>query len=243
MINYVTADGLDTPRVVTSPAGSVIWSWSIKGNPFGDKVPSALSGYAYNLRFPGQYYDAETGLYYNVQRYYAPGSGRYRQADPVGFAGGQWSLYGYVNGNPLSYADPYGLWQVTITATISPFLIGPSGTLTFGYNHGQFNIGGWLGVGAGDSIAVNPDDLPCQKPGSLRSTRADGRIGRGALGANFSTQYGPQGNSTEFTAGVPLVKPLGAGFSVENGQISTAPVTNIVFGASAFLGTGAQWYF
>jgi RHS repeat-associated protein len=109
VINYITADGLDTPRVLTSSTGTVIWSWSIKGNPFGDKMPAALSGYAYHLRFAGQYYDAESGLYYNVRRYYAPGSGRYRQVDPIGFAGGQWSLHAYVDSNPLSYIDPLGL--------------------------------------------------------------------------------------------------------------------------------------
>jgi RHS repeat-associated protein len=112
VINYVTADGLNTPRVLTSSTGTVIWNWPIKGNPFGDKKPVALSGYAYNLRFPGQYYDAESGLHYNVNRYYAPGTGRYRQIDPIGYDGGQWSLYDYVNSNPLGDVDPLGLQGV-----------------------------------------------------------------------------------------------------------------------------------
>jgi RHS repeat-associated protein len=107
VINYITADGLDTPRVLTSSTGTVIWSWSIKGNPFGDKMPAALSGYAYHLRFAGQYYDAESGLYYNVNRYYAPGSGRYRQVDPIGYDGGQWSLLAYGDPDALFFAPDW----------------------------------------------------------------------------------------------------------------------------------------
>lgn len=61
-----------------------------------------------NLRFPGQYFDQETGMHYNGFRYYNPMLGRYIQADPIGLRGGI-NLYGYVYANPLFYYDPYGL--------------------------------------------------------------------------------------------------------------------------------------
>jgi RHS repeat-associated protein len=63
----------------------------------------------YNLRFPGQYYDAETGLNYNYARDYDSSTGRYVESDPIGLKGGSYSTYNYVRGNPVSGADPLGL--------------------------------------------------------------------------------------------------------------------------------------
>lgn len=59
-----------------------------------------------NLRFPGQYYDQETGLFYNLNRYYDPSTGRYLRADP--FRDGI-NLYTYCFNNPLEWLDPRGL--------------------------------------------------------------------------------------------------------------------------------------
>jgi RHS repeat-associated protein len=64
--------------------------------------------FAYNLRFPGQYYMAETGLNYNYQRDYDPQVGRYVESDPIGLHGGSFSTYSYGGGNPISDVDPKG---------------------------------------------------------------------------------------------------------------------------------------
>ena len=62
-----------------------------------------------NLRFSGQYFDAETGLHYNWFRYYGSGVGRYITIDPIGFSGGDSNLYRYALGNPAILIDPTGL--------------------------------------------------------------------------------------------------------------------------------------
>src|SRR5581483_95846 len=61
------------------------------------------------LRFPGQYFDEETGLHYNRFRYYSPVLGRYLSRDPVGFLAGS-NFYVYAGNDPIGSADPLGLW-------------------------------------------------------------------------------------------------------------------------------------
>lgn len=61
-----------------------------------------------NLRLPGQEFDADTGLYHNGFRDYAPGWGRYLQSDPIGLAGGL-NTYGYAGANPVNLIDPFGM--------------------------------------------------------------------------------------------------------------------------------------
>ena len=110
-VYYLHTDHLNTPRAVTDAHGQVIWTWN--SDPFGSTRPDEDPDgdgipFVFNLRFPGQYYDQETGLYYNYFRTYDPGSGRYTTSDPIGLAGGL-NTYTYVEGNPLSWSDPLGL--------------------------------------------------------------------------------------------------------------------------------------
>ncbi|WP_354514240.1 MULTISPECIES: RHS repeat-associated core domain-containing protein [unclassified Luteibacter] len=108
---YVIADGMGTPRRVDLGDGSSrYWQWLPTGNPFGER--SFTGNYVFNLRFPGQYFDTETGLLYNVHRYYHPDTGRYLQSDPIGLAGGV-GTYGYVGANPLNSVDSSGT-QITV---------------------------------------------------------------------------------------------------------------------------------
>ena len=104
---YVWADHLDTPRAVTAstPANTLVWKWS--SDPFGTTAAQE-TGLAYNLRFPGQYFDAETQTHYNYFRDYSPATGRYQQSDPIGLAEGE-NLYAYAVSSPLAYSDAIGL--------------------------------------------------------------------------------------------------------------------------------------
>ncbi len=131
---FVHTDHLDTPRMLTDAAGEVAWQadyWA-----FGEAVVVGSPAVEFNIRFPGQYYDAETGLHYNRFRYYDPSIGRYISADPIGQAGGT-NLYDYVGNNPALVADPLGLSpgyfsrvasNVAVTNTGSPGILAPTGT-------------------------------------------------------------------------------------------------------------------
>ncbi len=105
-IYYYHVDHLGTPQAMTNASGTVVWKANYE--PFG-KATVTTSTVENNLRFPGQYYDRETGMHYNYFRdCYDPSTGRYCQADPIGIAGGL-NVYEYARSNPLTYTDPLGL--------------------------------------------------------------------------------------------------------------------------------------
>ena len=106
-MTYLINDHLTTPRIGLDD-NTVTWRWQSDG--FGLSKPTGTT--QINLRFPGQYADQETGLYYNWNRYYNPETGRYVTSDPIGLEAGI-NTYGYVGGNPMIYWDPFGLLQVS----------------------------------------------------------------------------------------------------------------------------------
>jgi RHS repeat-associated protein len=116
---FVETDHLGTPRVVVHPVeNNIVWRWNITNTAFGEHTATnnpdgdAVT-YTFNLRYPGQMFDAESGLHYNRYRDYEPGTGRYPQSDPMGLKGGI-SSYGYVGQNPLTHIDPHGLCRVDV---------------------------------------------------------------------------------------------------------------------------------
>lgn len=115
-VNYVHADGLNTPRAVTDSSGTTIWQWGFQGNPFGEVQPTSSTAYTLNLRFAGQYFDAEHNAAYNVNRDYQPATGRYIQSDPLGLDGGI-STYLYASGSPLDSTDALGLTDLRMNQT------------------------------------------------------------------------------------------------------------------------------
>jgi RHS repeat-associated protein len=101
----IVTDHLGTPRALYDERGREAWAAEI--DTYGQLREVRGPQRACPFRFPGQYEDAETGLYYNRFRYYDPESGGYVSQDPIGLAGGK-ALYAYV-GDPLIWADPRGL--------------------------------------------------------------------------------------------------------------------------------------
>jgi RHS repeat-associated protein len=143
-------DHLSTPRAMTDDSGAVVWRASLA--PFGQRIGACDTDQdgadddacpvEQPLRFPGQWDDAGTGLYYNWHRYYVPGLGVYTRLDPLsvgslldglpGRTGGR-SGYSYGRGSPGLLGDPAGLWEMP--SAESPFpsdpyeeLFGPLGT-------------------------------------------------------------------------------------------------------------------
>ena len=135
-VYYVNPDHLGAPRTVTAATGAPVWAWN--RDPFGNGQPSASGAFVNNLRFPGQYYDAETGLFHNNARDYDSTTGRYIQSDPIGLRGGM-NIYAYVGGNPISYSDPSGF---------NALLLGWEGA------EGGFAIGGPWGAAIGGTIGI-----------------------------------------------------------------------------------------
>lgn len=126
---HIHTDHLDTPRVLTDSAGNVRWRWL--SEPFGgsaaEEDPSGLGRAEFNLRFPGQYFDVESGLHYNFHRYYDPGTGRYVQADPIGLQGGI-NPYVYAENQPTRFTDPTGLFTSSTHNEITSAAIAMAGS-------------------------------------------------------------------------------------------------------------------
>ncbi|HAU3115843.1 TPA: RHS repeat protein, partial [Salmonella enterica] len=107
---YYHTDVTGTPQEVTAADGTLVWAGYIRG--FGENAADISNSGAYfhqPLRLPGQYFDDETGLHYNLFRYYAPECGRFVSQDPIGLRGGL-NLYQYAP-NPIRWIDPLGLYN------------------------------------------------------------------------------------------------------------------------------------
>ena len=108
-------DHLGTPHSLTDSLGALVYSCTY--NAYGQVQTETQHQQQErglrvetNLRFQGQYADEETGLFYNLNRYYDPGLGRYLTADPIRLAGGL-NQYRYCS-NPTNWVDPFGLFDV-----------------------------------------------------------------------------------------------------------------------------------
>ncbi|PIT27971.1 hypothetical protein BGI40_08815 [Snodgrassella communis] len=147
--HYLISDHLGTPQLAINSTGEQ--SWKINSDAFGNSELDANNQITMNLRFPGQYYDTETGLSYNYFRDYDAKTGRYIQSDPIGLAGGI-NTYGYVGGNPLVYSDPTGEFaQVMVPVAVAAAFVVAACILTPACNkslsNSQFGLYpniGWL---------------------------------------------------------------------------------------------------
>ncbi|MFB7467312.1 DUF6531 domain-containing protein [Streptomyces sp. NPDC056224] len=101
----IVTDLVGTPTELIDEQGEVAWRTrsTLWGTTSWNRDASAYTP----LRFPGQYYDPETGLHHNYFRTYDPETARYLTGDPLGLAPAP-NPVAYV-ANPLVWADPLGL--------------------------------------------------------------------------------------------------------------------------------------
>ena len=102
---FLFTNQIGVPLRVENNRGEAVWRAEVE--PFGRLQLDLENSISLALRFPGHFFDPETGLHYNRHRYYDPELGRYLASDPTGIAGGI-NLYGYAT-NPLRDVDLIGL--------------------------------------------------------------------------------------------------------------------------------------
>jgi len=197
---------------MTDVAGVVVWSADytpfgiaiINEDPDGDGILVTN-----NFRFPGQYYDAETGLNYNYFRTYDPLVGRYTQSDPIGLRGGL-NPFLYSETNPINLIDPLGL--ATYKAIVSFTSAGAIG-------------GGAVMWGSVETECVNGK----KQQGLLVAGFAGADVGLPVSSTAFTVKFsdnaqgqGDLHNLEGFSRILSLSGALGGGFSVSNIMLGNA---------------------
>ncbi|MFD8870036.1 putative T7SS-secreted protein [Streptomyces sp. NPDC059590] len=101
----VVTDLVGTPTELIDESGGI--AWHTRTTLWGATTWATTSTTYTPLRFPGQYYDPETGLHYNHHRYYDPTTARYLTPDPLGLTPAP-NPATYIH-NPHTWTDPFGL--------------------------------------------------------------------------------------------------------------------------------------
>jgi len=139
---YLHGNNIGTPLVATNASQAVVWRQNYL--PFGETL-STSGSFVVNLRFPGQYYDAESGFNHNGFRDYVPALGRYLESDPIGiYGGGQsngFNTYAYVANRPMTLTDPTGRYWGLFFAAVDL-------TIQLGNNGGNIHCVNWWEVAA-----------------------------------------------------------------------------------------------
>ena len=150
---FYLKDHLDTPQKVVDENGDIVWFGEYKA--FGD-LSITIDTLENNFRFPGQYFDSESGLHYNYYRYYDNATGRYLREDPIGFNGGI-NLYIYAQNNAINLIDFFGL-EVGVSVCVRPLASWWAEAVPA--NHAYIQIGAWsAGFQADDTVHI-PEDNP-----------------------------------------------------------------------------------
>jgi RHS repeat-associated protein len=198
-IYYQHVDQAGRPWCLTDERGRAAWQ----------AVPSAwgsvritVARVANPWRLANQYHDDETGLHYNLARYYQPGWGRYLSCDPLRSRGSGWNYYLYALGDPVNKADP--------TGEIIPIILVAMGVgLVIG-----------AAMGAGMEYLKQRGEI---KEGKRTDLDSDGIIAQGILGGFV----GAVGGAIGAVAAVGAGAALGVTAAVEAGTASLGTIMGL----------------
>jgi RHS repeat-associated protein len=181
--------------------------------------------FVYNPRFPGQYFDAETGLNYNYQRDYDPATGRYVESDPIGLHSGI-NTFAYAGVSPLMLIDPLGL-AIYRGAGNYYSDIPPSGMCDQAVMAGDYVVG-WI---------------PCNFGTSYRhGCSSDYDYGHGGWPSTPASNGDSAGNEA---GSPPNFPPLLSGAFAQTGTVSVFGLFGYPVGCTATGSTGtsgSSWY-
>lgn len=197
-VALVHNDHLGTPNVITDENQQIVWQANYTA--FGKaNITTELVGN--NIRFPGQYFDSETELHYNLTRYYDPSSGRYTQSDTIGLLGGI-NTYAYVGNNPLIYIDPTGEVGF-VGAAVGVFVggvAGASGAIASGQNGLGVVVSTFAGAVTGGIVgAVNPGASFTAGTSAAAITGAAVGATSNIAGQVVSIGLNPEATATDFS--------------------------------------------
>jgi RHS repeat-associated protein len=191
----VRSDHIGRPVFATNAAGTKVWTASYL--PFGGV--RTTTGTPPTARFPGQWFQSESGLHQNWMRDYDPTTGRYLQADPLGLVDGA-SVYGYANQSPMMYVDPNGENPVLAAIAISVAL-----NVAVGYLSDY-----WLGDGCYTWYELGRDAAIGAAFGPLGLYGNAGRLG---VGVGSLSDDAARGITSAMHGHHPIAKFLGGNSS------------------------------
>lgn len=242
LVYYVLNDQVGRPEMIrNSLHGNV---WKADNHPYDRDVTLNLIG-GFNIGFPGQYLDTESGLYYNINRYYDPSTGRYLQADPIGLIGGP-NLYAYVGGNPISFADPTGLFCIpdavigglsgaaggAAAGAYAGFLTGQPGLIAGGAILGGIG-GGAVGVAGSLTSSASANYAIATGAGTM-ATGSRIERGAGGFGALFGATATSAMQASGYSSGVSNI--AGSTLGGATGGAAAAILGGGSISAAAYIG-------
>ena len=246
IVGYTHAGGIDQPLAIhhrSVPglgAVTIIPHANWQGDfAFGTKGDGSECNTAcYNINWPGGRASADgqlqpitnpwwwgslighqgdgSGLQYMRNRYYDPKTGKFTQEDPIGLAGGL-NLYGFADGDPVNYSDPFGLCPTCLVGAIVGVGTGYAIAMLTGQ---EYSLGDALGDAAIGAVSGGIGHLAkLRHVRNLNAARAGVQANRlaGQVGERFLARMYGGGSATKATSrGARVIDNLADGVAMES---------------------------